>query len=350
MIEASRSPLCVELIKARHLSKLASITSRKRLAWLQLMVIRNWIAQVESILPSWLPARRPFCLLALENENPIALVVVMPCNRRATCWSVHFPELLSHPKELTMSFIKQNLLKNSMHLVKNKAQSWLIRCPASDNNQLAIARELGFQPLKLYNCWKPPSNILYNKSSIKPRIKHIDLEWQELNTENVGLLFRLEQASESSHLRQILDRNLADLVDPIQTHNRVLISKTSENNCAIAGLICRHWTENKLTIELIRDLAWDERISRGLESTLKELSEETDINIDIETPKDDVELTNLLNQIGWEFNYETILLGKSLWRRKENRRLIDGARKIESMLEGLNPQRPPLPSPTLDPK
>ena len=34
----------------------------------------------------------------------------------------------------------------------------------------------------------------------------------------------------------------------------------------------RYWNENKLTIELLRDLAWDERIVRGIPYILEEIN------------------------------------------------------------------------------
>ena len=46
-------------------------------------------------------------------------------------------------------------------------------------------------------------------------------------------------------------------------------------------------------------------------------------------------------------NNEVILLGRSLWRRHSNKSLINGTKGLEAMLEGLNPQSPPIPTPLL---
>ena len=48
----------------------------------------------------------------------------------------------------------------------------------------------------------------------------------------------------------------------------------------------------------------------------------------------------------WLEGEEKILLGRSIWKRKTNKTIIKGAKSIESMIEILQPQTPPLPSPT----
>ncbi len=343
--ENTNSSLRVEILKASHFSMLSSINPSEKLNWLQLMLINCWVAQAERKFPGWLPAKRPFCLLALETNKPIALIVLRPCNLRGTCWSVSFPELLSDPKEYSIKTIRLNLLRHSLDHENNRARSWIIRCPANDQNQLETSRELGFQPLKILNQWLPPKNSI-NSKILTSKINNNNYEWQDINNTNAQYLWRLEQAGESSHLRQILDRQSKDLIQPKQPFNGVLIYKDSKPHKAIAGLVARDFYENQLIIELVRDIAWDERITKMLPKVLRQLNNHNK-EIILETNHDDEILTNLLNESGWSLKSEVILLGRSLWRRQENKKLIKGARQLDSMLGRLNPQNPPLPTPSL---
>ena len=311
------------------------------------MVFYNWIGQAERNLPSLLPATKPLCLVALEYKKPIATVVATPFNRRGTCWSLDFPELLSEPKECSLSQIKQSLLQKALGFEKTKAQSWLIRCQANDKSLLSIARGNGFQPLKIFNCWSSKGTITSVTNSTN--LKNSLFEWQKINKENANHLLRLEQVGQSSNLRQILDRQLRDLIELKQALSGVLISNESIPVSVIAGLLLRETNENKLTIELLRDLAWDERIVRGIPYILEEINKFND-NILIETSIEDQNLTELLSDIGCTFQHENILLGKTLWRRQGSRKVINGAKNLESMLGRLRPNTPPLPAPSLEPR
>ncbi len=325
------------------------MTPSKKFGWLQLMLVRGWLAQAESYLHSFLPPRNPICLVALEYSSPVAFAIVKSSNLRGSCWSISFPELISETKECSLTHIRQELIQSALKLGKKRAQSWLIRCSANDTNQIAISRELGFQPLKVLNCWKPKSTNGKLQKKKRKEVMLSNLEWQEVNNQNADSLWRLEQSYESSNLRQILDRQSRDLLQPKQPFNRVLISKNIESDIAVAGLISHKLNEDMLTIELIRDLAWDERLLTHLPNILNEIIK-TSNQITLETAKEDNRLSELLIQMGWVNQNETILLGRSLWRRQENRKLISGTRPLDSMLGRLNPQQPPLPTPSMEPR
>ena len=346
MSEVSNSPLRVESLKVRHLYRLAAIRPTERIGWLQLMVIKNLIAQLEKNLYGFLPSRNPFCYLALEYKIPISLLIATPCNSRGSCWSLDFPKLLIKPKACSESFVKQNLLNSALESSNNTSQSWLIRSQVSDTERLGLAREFGFQPLKLFNCWLPPSSTqdLQDKDTISSEF--VDSVWQELNKGNVNDMLKLEHSSESGHLRQIFDRQCKDLLYIKSNYSRVLMTKNNGKDIAIAGLITRYWKQHQLTMELLRDLAWDIRVTGAFKSILNNFVSSR-INISLETSQEDEYLTELLKTLGWKLDREILLLGRTMWRRQEARKLISGAKKLESMIGGLNPQTPSLPSPAV---
>ena len=346
MVEASKNPLLVESLNARHISMLSSTKPAKRLRWLELMVFNSWLAQIESNLSRWLPRTKPLSFLALEKQLPISLLIVTPNNRRGSCLSIQFPELISNPKEASVKDIRKVLMDAAIEKEAKTAQSWLIRCPVNDLSQIATLRELGFQPLKLFNSWSPIS-----KSNLNVKVNttyHDDLKWVDVNNSNVELLWSLEKRSESSQLRQILDRQLKDLLQNNNSYNRILLAERDGNNTAIAGLVFREFSENFIRLELLRDCVWDERLTPIISNIPIEKYNNNNQEVIIETSKEDEHLSELLIRNGWIFKFEAILLGRSIWRRQDNRKKINSTKQIKSMLKNLGPQTPPLPTPSLE--
>ncbi len=280
---------------------------------------------------------------------PIALIVIRPCNRRGSCWFINFPEILNNPQVLTVPFIRQKLIQNALDLYKDKAQSWLIRFPANEKSHIAIVRELGFQPLKLSNTWHSPQKINPSETEHYLCDSENNLVWQEVNTSNANDLLRLEQAAESSQLRQIQDRQWRDYLNPKSPFNKVLISKSNNSQIAIAGFVVHDILEGELIIKLLRDLAWDQRLSEAIPKILKNIELQPK-NITLESSIEDTELTELIKSCSWNLKHETLLLGRTIWRRQESQRLIKGANQLESMLGRFGPQSPPLPTPSLEPR
>ena len=344
--EESKSCLVVESLKGRHMSMLLSLKPNKDWAFLQLMLIRNWIATIEKSFSNLIPPRSPYCYVALENKKPIALLTLKPVNLRGTCWVLSLPNILEIPINYTEERIFRALLQYALESDNIRARSWLIESPITNNVELTVAREFGFRPLKISNCWSPPNYPQLISDKHKASHLNYQYEWQELNSDNTNCVLRLSQLWESSHLRQITSRNSNDILESRHTLSKVLISQS--NNNAIAALIFKYSSKNCILVELVRDLAWDERLVSEISYILQILREKTvGKKLYIQTAQEDEKLTELMSQIGCNHIYETIILGRSLWRRQENKKLSIGAKKLESMLESLNPQTPPLPTPSV---
>ncbi len=289
----------------------------------------------------------PACLIALENEKPIAFLVLRPSNHRGSCWFVNLPELLSEPTKSTRREITHSLLQTALRLDNIRSKSWLLRCPATDSEQISLARELGFQPLKLFTVWS------YSEKSSGASSKQLtslpsELEWQEINENNASLLLKLEQAGESGHLRSIQDRQVKDLISQSNPSTGVLVSQNPTEFSAIAGLVESTGNGSHNSVELLRDILWDQRLTDAIPIVLNGLQQYKEGFL-VETASEDVKLNKLLQNIGWEVKNETLLLGRTLWRRQDNMNLMP-VRSLETMLGKLNPQSPPLPTPSLEPR
>ena len=312
-----------------------------RMHWLETMLWRGWLARAEQQLPSLLPTRQPSCLVALEQKNLVGLVVIRPYNRRGTCWSVTSPELITSPRHCSKQSVSRDLLKNAIQQGSKRAQSWILRCPVNDTDQLALARVLGFQPLKLFQCWTPPS-LMAQSIPTWPD----ELSWQQLSRRTASLLWPLEKAGGSGHLRQIVDRQWIDLLDQNQTGSGVLLTQGGATITAIAGLVSHPGTNAETVLELMRDVGWDPRLSQALPKVLADLTSMSK-TFRLITTSEDEPLNTLLEQLRWKRAGEELLLGRSLWRRQVSNKLLLGARPLQSMLGRLQPQQPPLPTPSL---
>ncbi|MDP6309491.1 MAG: hypothetical protein AB8A35_00180 [Prochlorococcus sp.] len=341
MIETSNSPLRVESLRANHLALLNSSEHPGRIHWLESMLWRGWLATAEQQLPSLLPSRQPSCLVALEQKTLVGLVVIRPYNRRGTCWSVNLPELLTKPRHISQQCVGHDLLKCAIQNGNKRAQSWVLRCPANDADQLAITRELGFQPLKLFQCWTPPSLTAESTPELS-----IDLSWQKINRKTAVLLWPLEKAGASGHLRQIVDRQWIDLLDQNQTGSGVLLAQGGTTGTAIAALVSHPGSGSETVLELIRDVSWDPRLTEALAKVLADVISSSK-KLRLITPSEDESLNNLLERFKWQRTEEELLLGRSLWRRQVSNKLLPGTRPLQSILGRLQPQRPPLPTPSL---
>ena len=184
---------------------IASYQQAEHLAWLQIMLLKNWVAQVENHLSLFLSAKQPYCLLALENERAIALVIAQPCNRKGTCWSLSIPDLLDSPKANTLHTVKLRLLQAAIEHLKSRSQSWIIRCPISDSDQLSLARELGFQPLKLYKGWVKSNKIKDSIRNIPNEETDPEMTWQNINRNNAQIIFSFYP---SKNILQVLVQRL----------------------------------------------------------------------------------------------------------------------------------------------
>ena len=156
MIEAQHSPLRVEPLKPKHLRMLNSNEHSNIILLLQSVLLRSWLAIAEQRLTFLFQARQPYCNVALENENLIGFNILQPYNIRGTCWAISIPEILIKPKQISINTVKESLIKRAIEAKPSKARGWIIRCPTTEIDTIAIARENGFQPLKIIKCWAPP--------------------------------------------------------------------------------------------------------------------------------------------------------------------------------------------------
>ena len=342
----SGSFIRVDSLRPIHLMLLKGIGQDYRYAQFQSLLLQGALAVVESRLPKFLPMRSPRCLLAVQKSLLLGMVQARPFNRRGSCWLLKPPETLAPSTNLSRAQIQLPLLQHAFKLSWEQSCGWILRCSHSDHDLIALAREVGFQPLMAYQLWRPPAF-----RPLSPEIVEIpdNMHWQPLNKVSAIALWRLTQTAGSSHLRQILDRQICDLVDLKGSCSGMLVSQRESSEVAVplVGVLHRSEGDPLPILDLLRDQAWDSRLARGIPTVLNNLRQQLP-SLRLSIAADDKPLTELLIEQGWLHDSEEMLLGRNLWRRQVSTRIQVGALPLETMLGRLQPQHPPLPTPSLE--
>ena len=329
------SDLIIEPLKLKHLSMLRADNNSKYLGIFQILLCKKWFSSLESSFTNLIPTRNSTCLVAVERNNIIAYILATPINRRGTCWSISEPYFIGVSISFSRYNLLQNLLKKVLYKSNINTQSFLISINTSDNQNLSVIRQSGFQPLRLKKYWNKREDIKYRKKEYKD-----NFIWEKLNEENSQQIWRFEQARESINFRSIFDRQWHDIYEKRNILTGVIKSK--ENNI-IAGLIPSVCPQNNYSLELIRGLAWDERLNESIPQRINNMKTGKN-KCYIETTSEDNKLNEILYKSNWETSEERVLLGRSVWKRKNGYKLKSIETKLLNNLVGNLQQQPELPS------
>ena len=333
--ELLSSDLIIEPLKLKHLSMLRADNNSKYLGIFQILLCKKWFSSLESSFTNLIPTRNSTCLVAVERNNIIAYILATPINRRGTCWSISEPYFIGESISFSRYNLLQNLLKKVLYKSNINTQSFLISINTSDNQNLSVIRQSGFQPLRIIKYWNKREDIKYRKKEYKD-----NFIWEKLNEENSQQIWRFEQARESINFRSIFDRQWHDIYEKRNILTGVIKSK--ENNI-IAGLIPSVCPQNNYSLELIRGLAWDERLNESIPQRINNMKTGKN-KCYIETTSEDNKLNEILHKSNWETTEERVLLGRSVWKRKNVYKSKSIETELLNNLVGNLQQQPELPS------
>lgn len=345
-MESAGSSLRVEPLKAVHLSWLQTSDQHLLLPRLQTLLLRGWLSQAESLFPGLLLNRQPLALVASEEQSLRSMLLVRPHNRQASCWRLEL-QPLSPPTAHSQGQLTRELFKLALTGGHARSRSWVVRCNANDSVQLGILRELGFQPIRTLRRWRHHPAPSSAGQAPWPE----GCSWVSINRQSAALLWALDQASTTSHQRQIVDRHPVDLLDQAGAGSGILLTSGQNPNeggppIAIAGLVRQQRSDGAQVFELLRGPAWDQRLDVALPRLLNQLLERCPQATLVCNSEDSV-LAQHIDALGWQSIDDDLLLGRSLWRRQTPARRLQASRPLESMLGRLQPQQPPLPTPVL---
>jgi len=333
--EALPSDLIIEPLKLKHLSMLRENNNRKYLGIFQILLFKKWFSSLETNLTNIIPTRNSKCFVAIEKNTIIAYILAIPINRRGSSWSISEPYFIGDSISYSRYNLLQNLLQKVLHQSNIKTQSFLISINTSDNQNLSIIRQAGFQPLRIIKYWKRKESFEYKKNEEKD-----DFIWEKLNEDNSQEIWRIAHARESINFRSIFDRQWHDIYEKRNIFTGIIKSK--ENNI-IAGLIPSICPQNDYSVELIRGLAWDERLNISIPQRINNIKLGNN-KLYLETTSEDSKLNHILVKNNWEIHEERVLLGRSIWKRQNGYKLKSIETELIKNLVGNLQQQPELPS------
>ncbi len=333
--EALPSDLIIEPLMLKHLSMLRSENNSKYLGIFQILLCKKWFSSLESNLTDLIPTRNSTCFVAVERKNIIAYILATPINRRGTCWSISQPYFIGESISFSRYNLFQNLLRKVLYESNINTKSFLISINTNDTQNLSIIRQSGFQPLRIIKYWNRKESIKYKKKEFKG-----NFIWEKLNEENSQQIWRFEQARESINFRSVFDRQWHDIFEKRNSLTGVIKSK---DNNIIAGLIPSICPQYNFSLELIRGLAWDERLNESIPQRINNIKNVKN-KCYIETTSEDNKLNEILNKSHWEITEERVLLGRSVWKRQNGYKLKSIETELLTNLVGNLQQQPELPS------
>ncbi len=333
--EALPSDLIIEPLKLKHLYMLRTNNNSKYLGIFQILLCKKWISSLESSFTNLIPTRNSTCFVAVERNNIIAYILATPINRRGTCWSISEPNFTGESISFSRYNLLQNLLRKVLYESNINTQSFLISINTNDNQNLSVIRQSGFQPLRIIKYWSKKEGNIYKKNENKDSII-----WEKLNEENSQEIWRLEQARESINFRLIFDRQWHDIYEKRNILTGIIKSK---ENSIIAGLIPSICPQYNFSLELIRGIAWDERLNQSIPQRINNIKIGKS-KCYLETTSEDNKLNDILNECNWEIKEERVLLGRSVWKRQNGYKLKSIETELLTNLVGNLQQQPELPS------
>jgi hypothetical protein len=280
--------------------------------------------------------RPPQVLIARQEHAILGVIITRQVNRTGSCWQVQHLRIAPQGQRSQLS---QQLLREAIVRARG-ATSWIATSSSLDNDRLAALRQQGFQPLRTERLWRLHGQGQPQEANSEPVLR-------ALNRRTAWVLFQLEQAACPAQLRQLLDRSSDDLLD--QSHGRGWLLLDAARNQAVAGL---RWLGEHPggghDLELTVHPGWNQLIGAGTDRLLAQAHQALGSGdpLWLRTDVGHRDLENWLQERGAEPLGERVLMARSVWRRQElPAPAHQAARRLEAMLEQLQPRRRPLPTP-----
>lgn len=321
---------------------------------LQPLLQRSLLLALPEQLLTAVTSRRPLAaqvLVALQRQGltrqqALGLIVCRRLNRSGTCWQVQHLRLALAASEgaaadgpaPSRAALAGDLLRQAIGRVKGAA-SWVATASSLDTSRLATLREQGFQPQRTDRLWRwqlPAAGA----APVPPA----DLQLRPLNRRTAPLLWHLEQATCPAHLRQLQDRRIEDLLDQSRGQGWMLVDGVRNEAVAGVRLLDEHPGGGQ-AVELSIHPGWGHLLGPAAESLLHRMGRGgASLWLRCEVGDGDRQLW--LQALGAEAHGEEVLMARSVWRRQEGQPAKRAARRIEAVLEQLQPRRRPMPTPT----
>lgn len=309
------------------------------------------------------PRRNLFCATT-EGSNGIQGVIrVSPFNCTRSTWRVDQivvgqpdrPESRSAVSVVPLlSEVGSHLLRYCFETIW-EARTWVLEVDASDQQQLALYRQNGFQPLAQMTYWEIPSARLQELAEREPDLPNL----LPVSNADAQLLYQLDTVSMPPLVRQVFDRHVADfktsLLRSLITGLKNWFSQTE----VVSGYVFepqRRAAIGYFQIQLYRDGSQPHRVELTVHPAYTWLYPElmTQIAriaqdfpekpIQLVSPDYQPEREEYLERSGAERISHTLLMSRSVWHklREAKPASLEGL-QLPEVLQSLQPARKPVP-------
>jgi len=345
--EAADGGLQVEPLAGWHLPLLTD----PAFVPLQPLLQRTTLLRLPGQLLQWLPIPTPSSfscqvLIARRGATPLGLIVTRPENRRCSCWRVQHLRLAleSGRRELAGVLLREAILR------AHGAGSWIATASTLDCDRLAALREQGFQPLRTERLWRWSGQLPETAGGGDATAAAAgDWTLRPLNRRTARSLWQLEQAACPGLLRQLLDRHVEDLLERSGGRGWMLMDPCRDQAVAAVRWLGEH-AGGGHDLELTVHPGWRHLIGSPLAALLSQAARALGTRgcLWLRSDVSDQALERWLRQLEAEPRGDQVLMARSVWRRQELQVPAQAAaRRLQEVLEQLQPRRRPLPTPVV---
>lgn len=294
------------------------------------------------------PGPRRHRVLVATRSGPsgpvIGLIVTRPHNRRRTCWQIcHLRLATDDLNSVSRLDLAAALVRQAISGTRTAA-SWVARSSGIDLTRLAALRDAGFQPQLRQLLWRWQSPARPGDAVTGAAASAEGLQLMALHPRLYPLLWHLEQATTPAPLRQLLDRRIDDLRG---SGPGLLLVDTSRDQAVVS---LRHSGDHPgggSELELRVHPARSDLHGSVLTDLLSQL--QLPGPYWLRTEQSDAGLGHWLETIGAQAQGEEVLMARSVWRRQPLRPMRSPVRRLEAVIQQLQPGRRPLPTPSSTP-
>ena len=318
----------------------------------QLLQLQRWseLLKLLRLFPNRLSDRQR--TYVWEQAHELAGVVqVSPFNHSRSTW--RFDQVSVSPA-VGQQDVGTQLLRYCLENIW-EARTWLTEIDVSQPAALALYRHNGFQPLAQITYWSLAPEQLSRLAEREPVLPNL----LPVNNADASLLYQLDTASMPPLVRQVFDRHIQDfksnLVDSLLTSIQ-LWGDTKElvqayvfepqRKAAIGYFemkLCRngsHPHEARLTVHPAYTWLYPELLAHMAQLTQTYPSAPLCLDSTDYQP----EREEYLKQIGAEDLEQTLMMSRSVWHKlRESRSISFETLQLSDMLQGLQPNRNPVP-------
>lgn len=286
-----------------------------------------------------------------QNHELAGVVQVSPFNHSRSTW--RFDQVSVAPA-FGQQDVGTQLLRYCLENIW-EARTWLTEIEVSQSAALALYRHNGFQPLAKITYWSLAPEQLTRLAEREPVLPNL----LPVNNADASLLYQLDTASMPPLVRQVFDRHIQDfktsIVDSFlsgiriwgQTHELVRAYVFEPQRKAAIGYfemnLCRNASyphEARLTVHPAYTWLYPELLAHMAELTQAYPSSPLRLDSTDYQP----EREEYLRQIGAEDLEQTLMMSRSVWHKlRESRSISFETLQLSDMLQGLQPNRNPVP-------